>query len=704
MRHSRRWRLVPGRLLCAGLLVTAAPMASLQQAPQANSAKLLLEEATKKEVVDGDLKGAIETYQKIVALEGVPRATTARALLQLGQCYEKLGNTEARKAYERLVREFTDQPEEAKLARGRLAALGGSSAVRNGRDTAMRVRQVWAGPERDLLGAITRDGRYLTLQDWASQDLAVRDLATGQIRKLTNKDPKTLEFAMLSVPSPDGKEVAYAWYNKDSFTDLRLVGLDGSNPRVLVADPEFQEAYPFDWSPDGKLVLAVSYKKPTGSRIALVSAVDGSVRVLKSFDGGGPRRVRFSPDGRYIAFDIQQQPGSTKYDVLVLEVNGGRETAVVQHPANDVLFDWTPDGKRLLFASDRSGTMGAWWVTMAGGQAEGVPEVVKPDLGQDARPVGFTRDGSYYYHGRTNLSDVFITEIDLASGRVLAPPVLATQRFAGSNSGPVWSPDGRQLVYLSRRGPGTGWVARAICIRDTERGEVREIPTKLEMVVNARWFPDGRSLLSTAQVPGGGVGQFRIDIQTGEFEPVDLVRSAGFGAAWSGDGKTMYYQQWGTGKTVSIVARDLATGREKAVHALAEPSVYISSATLSPDGRKVAVVVRDGESGSKVVKVVPVAGGDARDVLRGAQLPWPASLAWTSDSESVLFVKQPNPGDPKTELWVIPAQGGEPRKLDLAAPNMRELVVHPDGRRIAFTSGGDRSEVWVMENFLPGAK
>lgn len=99
--------------------------------------------------------------------------------------------------------------------------------------------------------------------------------------------------------------------------------------------------------------------------------------------------------------------------------------------------------------------------------------------------------------------------------------------------------------------------------------------------------------------------------------------------------------------------------------------------------------------------IVPVAGGDARDVLRGAQLPWPASLAWTPDSASVLFVKQPNPGDPKTELWVIAAQGGEPRKLDLAAPNMRELVVHPDGRRIAFTSGSDRTEVWVMENFLP---
>ncbi|MFO7692952.1 MAG: tetratricopeptide repeat protein [Vicinamibacterales bacterium] len=698
MRHSPRWRLAPDLVLCAGLIITTAPMASPQQAQQPISAKLLVEEATKQEVVDGDLKGAVETYQKIVALEGVPRATAARALLHLGQCYEKLGNAEARKAYERLVREFGDQPEEARLARGRLAALGGG-------DTAMRVRRVWAGPAGDLPVAVTRDGRSLTLQDWPSENLAVRDLATGQLRKLTNKDPKTYEFAALSVPSPDGRHVAYAWYNKDSFTDLRLVGMDGSNPRVLAADAAFKEAEPFDWSPDGRHVLAVFYKQRGGCQIALVSVVDGSVRVLKSLDGGGPKRVRFSPDGRFVAYDIQSQPGSAKYDVFVLAVDGGRETGVVQHPANDVLFDWTPDGKKLLFGSDRSGTMGVWWVTMAGGQVEGVPEVIKPDVGQDARPIGFTRDGSYFYRGRTNLSDVFIAEVDFASGRLLAPPVLATQRFAGSNSWPAWSPDGRQLAYLSRRGPGAGWGSMAVWLKDMASGEVREIPSGLETVIRAGWFPDGRSLLAIAQLGGGTPGQFRINVQTGESEPVDLFKVAGPGAAaWSRDGRTMFFQRWRGQKTSAIVARDVSTGQEREIHSLADPSVYVSSPLVSPDGQHLAMVVNDAESRSKVVVVVPLAGGEARDVLRSGQMAWPPSIAWAPDSRGVLFVKQPNPGDPKTDLWLVPVQGGEPRKLDLGAPGMRELCVHPDARRIAFTSGGDRSEVWVMENFLPVTK
>jgi len=349
--------------------------------------------------------------------------------------------------------------------------------------------------------------------------------------------------------------------------------------------------------------------------------------------------------------------------------------------------------------------MGVWWIKVAGGEPVSAPEVLKPDIGQDVRPIGFTRDGAYYYQGRTNLSDVFLAEVDFASGRVLSPPVLATQRFAGSNSGPVWSPDGRHLAFLSRRGPGAGWGSMAIWLEDMASGEVREIPTRLETVVRAGWFPDGKALLAIAQLAGGAPGQFRINVQTGESESVDLFRVAGPGAAaWSRDGRTMYYQKWGTGGESAIVARDVASGRERPVHRLASRSVYIASPVLSPDEERFAVVVRHAESRSMAVTVVPVAGGDAREVLSGAQLPWPVSIAWTPDSRGVLFVKQPDPDNPTTELWVVPAQGGEPRKLDLAAPSMRDIAVHPDGRHLAFTSGGDRSEVWVMENVLRPAK
>jgi Tol biopolymer transport system component len=302
------------------------------------------------------------------------------------------------------------------------------------------------------------------------------------------------------------------------------------------------------------------------------------------------------------------------------------------------------------------------------------------------------------------MSDVYIAEIDLATGRLIASPGPATERFVGSNHNPDWSPDGRELLYLSQRGPGP-WGARAICVRDAESGEVRELASKLDRIVIARWSPDGRSLLVGAEHPSGEFGPFRINVQTGDFERVDLHSPLGWRAAWSRDGKTMFYHQWNnTAKTASIVAHDLATRQENVLHSVAEPSHYCAGVALSPDGQQLAFAVREAETESKVIKVLPAAGGEARDLLRGAQLPFPGSVAWAPDSQSVLFVKQPSPGDSKTELWRIPLQGGEPRKLDLTAEYMRELSVHPDGRRIAFTAGQDKQEIWVMENFLPALK
>ncbi len=689
MSSPLRWRLTLGGFLLAGLALAALANAKKEESPQ-----LLLEKATKLELVDGDLKGAIAIDERILSLQGVPRVVAARALLHLGECHEKLGHAEARKTYERLVREFADQMEEAARARVRLAALGE-------RDTALRVRQVWAGPDDDFLGAPTRDGRYLTLQDWPSEDVAVRDLTTGQKRRLTHKDPG-FEFALQSLPSPDGQEVVYAWYNKDNSFDLRIVGMDGSSPRVLYASDEVKDLWPTDWSPDGKSILAVFQGRDKKNQIAQIAVKDGSVRVLKAFDQQAPQRPRFSPDGRFVAYGFPQGPGAEEHDIFLLAVDGGREGPLVQHPANDVMFDWTPDGKRILFGSDRSGTTGAWWLRVAEGKPSGAPELVKADLGQDVKPMGFTQDGSYYYMVRLGMSEVYFAELDLATGSRLAEPSPATERYAGSNHSPEWSSDGRQLLFLSQRGPGV-WGARAICVRDMESGEVREIPSELDRMVLARWSPDGQSLFVLAQHPAAGISPFRIDLRTGDFERVDLKAPVGFGFAWSPDGKAFFYNQWnGTTKTISIVARDLATGQEKHLHSVTEPANYFAGVALSRDGRQLAFAA--GERGSNVLKVLPADGGEARDVLRGVEMPLPGSVAWTPDGLSLLFTRTPGPRSSRTELWRVPVQGGEPEKLDLADDNIRELRLHPDGRHIAYTAGKDRQQVWALSNFLPAAE
>ena len=82
-------------------------------------------------------------------------------------CYEKLGEVqakEARAAYERVVRDYADQPGIVAQARTRLAAL---AALGRGAGSVpgVTVRQAWAGPWYGGMGAPSRDGAYLTFRN-----------------------------------------------------------------------------------------------------------------------------------------------------------------------------------------------------------------------------------------------------------------------------------------------------------------------------------------------------------------------------------------------------------------------------------------------------------------------------------------------------------------------------------------------------------
>src|SRR5713101_6677043 len=162
----------------AGLLAT-----SLAIAQKDDQAEVLMQAAHQKQLVEGQMEEAIQLYKRIVQEHAGNRAVAAQALLEMGQCYEKLGNAEARKAYERVLREYADQPEVAE-ARRRLAALGQPAGSGNGSE--MVTRRVWAGSDVEAGVSLSPDGRYLSCVDGTTGDLALRDLATGKMRRLTN--------------------------------------------------------------------------------------------------------------------------------------------------------------------------------------------------------------------------------------------------------------------------------------------------------------------------------------------------------------------------------------------------------------------------------------------------------------------------------------------------------------------------------------
>ncbi len=691
----------------ATLLVAGSTFA--QQNPRE-----IFERARMLDESNQNLTEAIKLYSQVVSQSNEQRALAARAQYRIGVLYERLGRkADAQRAFQVVVNQYADQSELAQRARAKLPAavktnVSARKKTATNESSALTVRQIWTGPTVDLLGVPSADGHYLPITDWETGDVGIRDLVAGQTRRLTNKGSwmQSSELALFPILSPDGKQIAYGWLNKDWAWELRIVGTDGSAPRVLYKGIATNSDFviPGGWTPDGKYIAVMIAKDRSKGEIDLVSATDGSLRVLKTFSPAASISIlRLSPDGRYIAYDMRQKPDSKESDIFLFNVETKQEIPLVQHPANDFAPTWTPDSKSILFASDRTGTLGFWLQPVAEGKPKGKAELIKGDLGS-VWPMGFTHNGSFYYGLDSGMNDVYVASIDLNSGKKLETPAPLSQRYVGSNSAPAWSPDGKYLAYVSQRGPGTTSLTsrdKVLVIRSLDTGQEREVAVDLSLINRPQWWPDGRSIVVAGNDKQSRVGIYRIDAQTGEVTV--LVQEEGNNYRFpmlSPDGKTLYYLRINFPKgTWSIQARDLQSGGESEILSVSSPK-GIANLGLSPDGQLLAFVVGDRTRPQVAARDVCQITGDL-----GAH-----RLIWTPDGQKILFtLRRQDPAKPLNsdqtfELWQVSSAGGQPQKVGLAMERLRDLALHPDGKRLAFAAGQNKPEVWVMENFLPSTK
>jgi Tol biopolymer transport system component len=656
--------------------------AAVGQNPATRPAEVQLKAALHKEQVEGDLKGAIEQYKKIVAQPGAGRATVATALLRMGQCYEKLGNAEARTAYERLVRDFGDQAEIVAQARVRLAALAGRGGAGG-----LVTRRVLADAS-DVYGILSADGKYIRGIDWPTGDVVQFEVASGQTSRITNIGGPGARISYsqyrFQVFSRDGKQIAYdsrTGWNNGMIPQLRIRNLDGSGLRTLYSGKNEKDPYivPLDWSPDAGSILAYRIREPN-NELTLISTADGSVRVLRTINAE-PRLIKnasFSPDGRFVAFSSVGEGSPPHSDVFLMTADGRNQVVVARHPAEDQLLRWTPDGRGLVFLSDRSGTWDIWTVHITGGKQQGEPELLKKDFGYHVWGVlGLAPDGSFYYKTDTSSGRLYTGEVDLETGKVLVPPAPVTTRYSDPMSWLTWSPDGRNLLYLSKRGP-VGAGNNILTIRSAATGEERFLSPPLHWLNFISWAPDGRSVIALG-FTATGLGAFRIDAETSEITTWEHV---GLVPRLCPDGKTLVFVPDG-GK--SIRKRNLDTGEESEV--VKTGRMYYD---LSPDGREVVFQV-DG-----AVNTVSLNGGEPRELFR--DLAQGYELRWTRDGRYIIVQALDTAS---SEIWRVPAEGGTPLKLDLSVPDLGFFALHPDNRRFAFSVEEDKEELWVLENFLP---
>ncbi len=576
------------------------------------------------------------------------------------------------------------------VANGSLTAVDAQTPIDSNGVVTRRVTLL--GPAQFPWSKMSAAGGNLVYTDWSQLgSLYVLDLAGGEPREVVKA--KDRQFSESSVVSPDGKQIAYAWFNGEVY-DLRVVGIDGSEPRVLFENPEVYWLQPNAWSPDGSQILTLFVRRDNSSQLALISTRDGSHRVLRTLgDWRGGGCPIFSPDGKFVACQRPTEDDSEQQDIFALATDGSREIPVIRHPADDEVLGWAPDGT-LLFLSDRSGTPSAWAIRTEGGEPRGEPFMIKADLWGIANHLGFAGDGSFYYSVKAQNSQVFIATLDSTASAVVGASIPVGVDYRVLTVAPDWSPDGRHLAFLTDEGSHYQVGSRGIVVRSMATGETRKLVPHLADVRSVQWTSDGLGFFTIGIDDRRRRGLYRIDAQTADIERIDTGdHIPGFNVA-AGE-SSIYYDLHLQGQAPmgTIVAHDLRTGQEQELYTFPGPGRPLA---LSPDGSQLATAGDPGQGAA--IQLLPTAGGAPRTVMQSLVVA-AFSIDWTPDGQHLLVTghRLSERGQAETITALLPIAGGEPTLL----PGIRAELgprVHPDGRQIAFAAGVPQYEIWVMEH------
>jgi len=665
----------------------------------------LLPKAIQLEEVKGELEEAIKVYETIVKDFSDEREVAAKALLRMGQCYEKLGKQEAQNAYQRIINEFSDQKNVAEKAQTLLAALKSDSDKSD--PSQIVFTRVWSPALGSLMGRPSPDERYISFVNWDTNNLAIHDIKTGKNRDITSDGIFGGEHGYycpdISIWSRDGKKIAYLWDNSQLGYDLRIINPDGTDRNILYYEKGFW-ATPLDWSHDGRFILAERGKRGGPHQMVIFSLSDGSFKVLKTLKetgffgiNGTKHNMSFSNDGRYVLYNRSVNKNSYQSDIFLFDLNSGQEITLINHPGNDLIPFWTPDGKGIVFLSDRTGKMGLWQVGVENCKTKGVPQLILRNQ-EGIIPLELTRNGSLFY-GKifSDVGDVYIASIDLNTGEILTAPEKVSNGYEGHNIKPAWSPDGKYLAFASIRAKR----GKNIVIRKVDTGEERVFTNMpilqrgWEMPV---WSPDGNSLIVLYRdiLKWPQMDIYSIDVQTGE-PSLFIKRKEGISFEvqtppfFSPEGKNLYYGvNSRKSKESTLMEYDLTTGHEKTI------VTGFQGCVLSPDGNRLAYTSTDGKT--VWFRVVSLSDGEPKQILELKFEEWPKIYTWTPEGKSLLYGKL---NGEVTELWKVSAEGGKPVKMELEMKGLNHLSFHPDGRRIVFeVSAEDRQEIWKIENLF----
>jgi Tol biopolymer transport system component/DNA-binding SARP family transcriptional activator len=553
-----------------------------------------------------------------------------------------------------------------------------------------RITRITAQPGLEIHPALSPDARFVAYAAGPSGRLRiyVRQLGGGRTIAVAESLAGDQHWPRWSS---DGTRLSF-----EAGRAIYVIPALGGPPKLLVApgprplvngEGALSEEGPsyLAWSPDGRrIVYAV------GREIDVRAAEGGPVTRIATLDQ--PHSFAWSPDGARLAFVVGNAafvyaPNAigniAPSSIWVLPAAGGKPEQVTDAASLNTCPRWTPDGKSLLFISDRDGSRDIYRVEV-GQRGRPSPAPVRLTTGLELHGIDLSRDGKVLVYAAfsdyANIWSLPIPQGDAVSSATAEPLTTGHQSIEGM----AVSSDGRWLAFDSDRGGH-----QAIYRIPLSGGDPELLSADSGDDFMPSWSPDGRELAYY----GFRQGRRRLFVMPVEGGPPSAIAADSGNQRfpdWAPDGRHLVFHSDRTGRfELYTVERD-AAGRWRPPRQLTNQGGQ--EARWSPDGRSIVYVRNAG------LWLIQPGGGAPRllvDTGNGAVRSAPLLAQWAPDGRTIYF--KALDADGHASIWSIAATGGAPRLLvrfdDPFRPSSRAEFA-TDGKRFYFTLSDRESDIW----------